>query len=155
MRAALGWKPFSADVDENLSERLARQSVLDRAELRVLILGSVLHREVGNAETMREQIAQLLELGARPSVTLQIVPDTPDVAGALGGAFAISMEGSADTAVFTDSTVQSGVHTEADVIARAVRVWDGLHASALPWTMTRELLEQAGERYERQRTELA
>jgi hypothetical protein len=86
---------------------------------------------------------------------LQIVPDTADVAGALGGAFAIAMEGSADTAVFTDSTVQSGVHTEADVIARAVRVWDGLHANALPWSMTRELLERAGEGYERQRAELA
>jgi len=155
MRAVLGWKPFSADVDGNLGERLARQSVLDRAEVRVLMLGSVLHREVGGAETMREQLAYLLELGARPSITLQIVPDTPDIAGALGGAFAIAMEGSADTAVFTDSTVQSGVHTEAEVIARAVRVWDGLHASALPWSMTRDLLERAGEGYERQGAELA
>jgi hypothetical protein len=150
MRAVLGWKPFSADVDHNLSERLARQSVLDRAELRVLILGSVISREVGDASVMYEQIAHLVELGERSSVVLQIVPDTSVIAGALGGAFAIATEGAADTAVFTDSTVQSSVYTDNDALARAVRVWDGLHANALPWIQTREQLVQAGERWKQQ-----
>jgi transcriptional regulator with XRE-family HTH domain len=54
-RAVVSWKPFSADIASNLSERLARQSVVDRAELRVLLLGSVLHREVGDAPVMSEQ----------------------------------------------------------------------------------------------------
>jgi transcriptional regulator with XRE-family HTH domain len=143
-RAVASWKPFSTTVDDTLSERLARQSVLDRAELRILILGSVLNREVGDASVMSEQIEHLLSLGARPSVTLQIVPDTPEVAGALGGAFAIATEGAADTAAYADSLVQSGVYTDADVIARAVSMFDHLRADALPWSQTREQLEQAG-----------
>src|ERR1700733_9768121 len=105
-RAVVSWKPFSAEVDSGLSERLARQSVLDRAELRILLLGSVLYREVGDAAVMSEQIDHLRNLGSRPSITIQIVPDTPDVAGALGGAFAIATEGAADVATYAESLVK-------------------------------------------------
>jgi len=108
-RAVLGWKPDSAGAEANLRTRLARQTVLDRAELRVVILGSVLHREVGDASVMVEQMEHLLAVGSRPSVMIQVVPDTPGVAGALGGAFAIATEGTADVAAYTDSIVKGGV----------------------------------------------
>jgi hypothetical protein len=152
-RALVTWKPFSAsDVDATLRERLARQSVLDHAELRVLILGSLLHRGVGNAQVMSEQIDHLLNLGARASVTLQIVPDTPDVAGALGGAFAIASQGTSDIAALADSLVQSTVHVESDLIERACLVFDGLRASALPWIQTREFLTEVGQTWKQQET---
>jgi transcriptional regulator with XRE-family HTH domain len=150
-RALVSWKPFSSDdTDARLNTRLARQSVLERAELRVLILGSVLNREVGDASVMSEQIAHLLNLGSRSSITIQLVPDTPDVAGALGGAFAIATEGAADTAAYADSLVQSGVYTDTSLISRAGRVWDGLRADALPWGQTRDLLGKAGEKWKTQ-----
>jgi transcriptional regulator with XRE-family HTH domain len=152
-RALTTWKPFSTDSDTRLAKRLARQSVLDQAELRVLILGSVLHREVGDASVMREQIDHLLSVGSRSSVTLQIVPDTPSVAGALGGAFAIATQGTSDIAVLADSLVQSSVHTESDLIERACLVFDGLRADALPWSMTRDLLVQAGEQWKTTKTD--
>jgi len=152
MRAVASWKPFSANVEANLASRLARQSVLDRAELRVLILGSVLHREVGNAQVMSEQTDHLLNLGERPNITVQIVPDIPAIAGALGGAFAIATQGTSDIAVLADSLVQSSVHIETDLIERALRVWDGLHAEAVSWSQTRDLLGQAGERWKQQTT---
>jgi hypothetical protein len=72
-RAVLAWKPESASAEVNLTNRLARQSVLDRAELRVVILESVLNREVGDAATMCEQVQHLLAVGSRPSVVLQVV----------------------------------------------------------------------------------
>jgi transcriptional regulator with XRE-family HTH domain len=146
-RSVAAWKPFSANVEMNLAKRLARQSVLDHAELRVLILGSVLYREVGNASVMTDQIEHLLTMGERPNITVQIVPDTPSVAGALGGPFAIATQGTSDIAVLADSLVQSSVHIETDLIERASLVWDGLHADALPWTQTREFFKEAGERY--------
>ncbi len=145
--AVLGWKPDSGSAEANLKTRLARQSVLDRAELRVVILGSVLNREVGDASVMCEQIEHLLTVGSRPSVMIQIVPDTPAVAGALGGAFAIATEETADVAAYTDSIVKGGVYTDPDLIARAARVFDGLRADALPWTQTQDLLRKAGERW--------
>jgi hypothetical protein len=146
-RAVLGWKPDSGSAEANLRTRLARQSVLDRAELRVVILGSVLSREVGDASVMCEQIEHLLAVGSRPSVMIQIVPDIPAVAGALGGAFAIATEETADVAAYTDSIVKGGVYTDPDLIARAARVFDGLRADALPWMQTQDLLRKAGERW--------
>jgi transcriptional regulator with XRE-family HTH domain len=149
-RAVLAFKPDSPDAEANLHTRLARQSVLDRASLRVLLLGSVLNRQVGDASVMCEQIDHLLAVGVHPSVTLQIVPDIPEVAGALGGAFAIATQGTADIAVYSESIVKGGVYTESDLITRAVRVWDGLRAEALPWTQTRVLLKEAGEQWKQQ-----
>lgn len=146
-RAVLGWKPDSASAEVNLKNRLARQSVLDRAELRVVILESVLYREVGGAATMCEQVQHLLAAGNRPSVMLQVVADTPSVAGALGGAFAIAAEGAADVAAYAESNIQGAVYTDPDLIARATRVFDGLRTDALPWTQTQDLLEKAGERW--------
>jgi hypothetical protein len=81
------------------------------------------------------------------SVTLQVVPDTPSVAGALGGAFAIATKGTSDIAALADSLVQSSVHTESDLIERACLVFDGLRADALPWSQTRESLTEAGIRW--------
>jgi Domain of unknown function (DUF5753) len=149
-RAVVSWKPFSAEVDSSISERLARQSVLDRAELRILLLGSVLYREVGDASVMSEQIDHLLNLGSRPSITIQIVPDTPDIAGALGGAFAIATEGATEVATYAESLVKGSVYTDTDLIARASRVWDGLHADAVSWSQTRDQLGQAGEKWKAQ-----
>jgi hypothetical protein len=115
--------------------------------VRVTILESVLYREVGDAATMCEQVQQLLSVGSRPSVMLQVVADTPAVAGALGGAFAIAAEGPEDVAAYAESNIQGTVHTDPDLIARAARVFDGLRADALPWTQTQDLLRKAGERW--------
>jgi transcriptional regulator with XRE-family HTH domain len=146
-RAVLGWKPDGASAEANLRVRLARQAVLDSADLRVVILGSVLNREVGDASVMCEQMEHLLAVGARPSVMIQVVPDVPGVAGALGGAFAIATEGTVDVAAYTDSTVMGGVYTDPDLVARAARVFDGVRADALPWSQTQDLLRKAGERW--------
>jgi transcriptional regulator with XRE-family HTH domain len=145
--AVLAWKPDSGGAAVNLRNRLARQSVLDRAELRVVLLESVLYREVGDAATMCEQVQRLITVGSRPSVMLQVVADTTAVAGALGGAFAIAAEGAADVAAYAESNIQGAVYTDPDLIARAARVFDGLRADALPWTQTQDLLRKAGERW--------
>jgi transcriptional regulator with XRE-family HTH domain len=148
-RGVLSWRPESADAEANLAERLARQGVLERAELRVLLLASVLDRVVGDAEVMAEQIEHLLVLGARPNITIQLLPDTPEVAGAIGGAFAIASEGASDIAAYTGSFIKGSVFTDTDLVARAVHVFDGLKAHALPLSQTREILTEAGERYAR------
>jgi hypothetical protein len=143
----LSWKPESASTEANLKNRLARQSVLERAELRAVILESVLYREVGDAAIMSEQIAHLLDVGGRPTVTLQVLPDTSPVAGALGGAFAIASQGAADVATYSESIVEGTVHTDPDLVARAVRLFDWLRAEALPWALTQDVLRKAGERW--------
>ena len=76
------------------------------------------------------------------------MPDAPDIAGALGGAFAIATEGTSDVAAHSGSAVSGTVHTEPDLITRAVKLFGGLQADALPWKQTREFLQEAGKRWE-------
>jgi transcriptional regulator with XRE-family HTH domain len=151
-RAVVNWKPESANAEAHLTDRLARQSVLERAELRVILLESVLHREVGNAEIMAEQIEHLLSVGSRPTVTVHILPDTPEVAGGLGGPFGIATEGATDVAAYTGSSVKGSVFADTELVAKAVRLFDGLRADALPWNQTRDILMKAGEAWKAKTT---
>lgn len=146
-RAALSWKPESASVDDNLRDRMDRQSVLDRCELRVVLLSSALERQVGERAVMTEQLDHLVNLGERPTITIQVLPDTPEVAGGIGGAFAVASEGSADVAAFVGSVVRGSVFTDAPYVARAVRLFDALRADALPWRQTIDELKRIGERW--------
>jgi transcriptional regulator with XRE-family HTH domain len=83
---------FPGDSDEDLERRvdlrLRRQALLDRPDaptLWVVMEESVLHRVIGGAEVMRQQIDRLLEAAELPGVTLDILPFT---VGAHVGAFA-------------------------------------------------------------------
>lgn len=65
------------EIERRTAVRLARQLVLsDEAPLRLWALTdeTVLHRQVGGAEIMREQLHYLTEVTGLPHVTLQVVP---------------------------------------------------------------------------------
>jgi Domain of unknown function (DUF5753) len=66
-------------------------AILDRAdppELLAVLDEAVLHRQVGSAKIMGDQLAYLGEMSRRPAVTIQIVPaDVRTHAGLLGGFF--------------------------------------------------------------------
>jgi transcriptional regulator with XRE-family HTH domain len=83
---------FPNDSDEDLERRvdlrLRRQSLLERPDaptLWVVMEEAVLHRLIGGAAVMREQIDRLLQAAELPNVTIDMVPFT---AGAHVGAFA-------------------------------------------------------------------
>ncbi|MFC4034356.1 helix-turn-helix domain-containing protein [Streptomyces polygonati] len=83
---------FPRDSEEELQRRvelrLRRQSLLDKQDaptLWVVMEEAVLHRLIGGADTMREQIDRLLEAAELPNVTIDILPFS---VGAHVGAFA-------------------------------------------------------------------
>jgi hypothetical protein len=64
-------------VAERVAGRLARQAVLDRDDLPlfwVLLDENVLHREIGDAKIMRDQLAHLAGMARRPNITVQVIP---------------------------------------------------------------------------------
>jgi transcriptional regulator with XRE-family HTH domain len=146
-RSVLSWKPNSDGMEDNLRERLERQSIVNRAELRVLVLSSVLDREIAEAAVMTEQLDHLLNIASRTTVTLQIVPDTPAVAGALGGAFGIATEGNSDVAAYSGSLVNGSVHTDPELITRAVRLFDALRGEALTWRASVDQMTESRQRW--------
>lgn len=71
-----------------LDTRLKRQEPLegpDPLRLHALLDEAVLHREIGGPDVLREQLAHLLVVAARPNITLQVVPFTAGSYGSMNG----------------------------------------------------------------------
>jgi transcriptional regulator with XRE-family HTH domain len=65
------------EIQRQVALRMERQQVLDREQpplLWVVIDETVLHRPIGGAEVMREQIEYLVEAASHPNVRLQVMP---------------------------------------------------------------------------------
>jgi transcriptional regulator with XRE-family HTH domain len=65
------------EINDRVEVRLARQQVLtgpDPLRLSVVIDEAALHRPAGSEETMRRQMAHLLETAELPRITLQVIP---------------------------------------------------------------------------------
>lgn len=50
---------------------------------------AVLHREVGGAKVMHDQLVHLVEMSERPNVTVEVIPDTSGAHSGLPGAVAV------------------------------------------------------------------
>jgi transcriptional regulator with XRE-family HTH domain len=91
-KVALAGLP-DADLDLFVELRQQRQQILLRDEaaldLHVIIEEPVIYRPVGGPELMREQLAHLIEVADRPSVTIQILPLTVGIHPAIAGSFAL------------------------------------------------------------------
>ncbi|MER5624233.1 helix-turn-helix transcriptional regulator [Streptosporangium sp. NPDC002544] len=77
-------------VDRHVQARLMRQEILFRENpptLLALIDEAALRKSIGGAEVMREQISHLIEMAARPNITIQVVPDSAGAHPALEGSF--------------------------------------------------------------------
>jgi hypothetical protein len=74
-------------VAERLAARLARQSVLERTYpplLWVLLDENVLHRHVGGATMMQDQMTHLAAMARRPNITVQLIPREESHVGLTG-----------------------------------------------------------------------
>ena len=91
--ARLGHPAGSADeIKRRVSLQLTRQAVLSRptlASLWLVLDEAALRRPVGSPEVMRGQLGHLIEVGARPNISLQVIPLTRGGHAAVGGAFTI------------------------------------------------------------------
>jgi hypothetical protein len=79
-------------VAERVIARLSRQAVLERVDppiLWVLLDENVLHREIGGARIMRDQMTHLSTMARRPNITVQVIPQVGAHVG-LTGAFAMA-----------------------------------------------------------------
>ncbi|MEV4379055.1 helix-turn-helix transcriptional regulator [Streptosporangium sp. NPDC049644] len=77
-------------IDRHVQARLLRQEILFRENpptLLALIDEAALRKSIGGAEVMREQISHLIEMAARPNITIQVVPDSAGAHPALEGSF--------------------------------------------------------------------
>ncbi|WP_262401990.1 helix-turn-helix domain-containing protein [Actinomadura sp. CNU-125] len=83
------------EVERRVAARAARRQALlgrdDPPEIHVVMDESVVRRQVGGRDVMREQLAVLVEAGRLPNVTLQVLPFTYGAHAGVEGEFVILM----------------------------------------------------------------
>lgn len=129
--------PAELDIDEierRVKIRAERQRILegdDPVRLFAVIDEAALHRTVGGSEVMRAQLKHLVEMAARPNITLQVIPFDAGPHPATGGRFTIiSFPGQDPDAVYIE-TIGGELLIESEGVTQYRRVFRRLNADAL------------------------
>jgi transcriptional regulator with XRE-family HTH domain len=145
-RAILSLRPGcdSDDLDTQVAARLARQSILERAQLWCVLDEGVLHRDIGGTKTMQAQLDRLAGLAGHPRVTIQVIPGSYGHAGLLGGFVLADLDGQPPMVYL--ETAAEGQPTDSPAVAAHVSLrFDKLRSEALPWSASRDLIRKVAE----------
>ena len=129
-RAVIGRLTPWLDVDEEVTLRLNRQTVLQRAEVRAVIEQSVIERPVGSVDVHLEQLTRLLCLPQ--NVSVQVIPTMAGPHQGLAGPLAIMDFDNGRTLVQADGRVQGEIYDSRQEVRRAVRAYNAIVATAMP-----------------------
>ena len=136
-------------IEALVTVRLERAAILDRADppdVVALIDELVLHRLIGSAEIMHEQLLHVAELAGRPYVCVQVVPTAAGAVAGLSGAVNLaSGDGSPDVlhndAVPEGYTIEVGSAAEARSRVRGAGVaFERMRGHAMPRVQSRDLI---------------
>ncbi|MEV4055711.1 helix-turn-helix transcriptional regulator [Amycolatopsis sp. NPDC049688] len=123
-----------AEVEGLVSARLTRQLILSRrnaASVELMVDEMVLHRPIGDSETMRAQLHHLLLLGRRSNVTFRVVPFAAGAHPGLRGPFVILQFASEPSLVHVESRGTSSFLEEDHHVAMVKAAWREICAIAL------------------------
>ena len=123
-------------IDRQVDLRMARQRRLDEEpalDLWVIHDEAVIRRAVGGPEVMRGQLSRLLEVGARPGMTLQVLPFESGAHAGLRGPFSIlEFPDRTDSRIAHVESVGGFIYMEKEREVRACSdAFDRLRAAAL------------------------
>lgn len=136
--------PDEEALSQQVKIRLERQSILaDGTEMAYVLSESVLRRMVGGPDTMRNQMARLVELGQRPQVTIQVLPFAAQTYAVSSFSFVILRfdQDSASDVIYTENFTDADYLDRADLVRSYTRLWDDLRAAALGPVESRLLIE--------------
>jgi transcriptional regulator with XRE-family HTH domain len=109
------------ELDELVSARMERQAIFERPQppsLWVILDQAVLHRCIGSAKIMQDQLAHLARTAGRPNVTIQVVPAEVGAHVGLLGGFAIASFDGAPATVYMESPDQGQTTELPSVVAK-------------------------------------
>jgi hypothetical protein len=149
-RALLDQQQLTTDETERERRRqvrIARQRCLTDdppLALWAILDESVLHRQVGGGVVMREQLRHLVEMSAKPNVTIQILPYSEGAhAGMLGSVAILEFAEEIHSPVAYVETLAGDVYLERDADMKRVMVaYTHLNASALSPAKSRNLITE-------------
>ncbi|HEV2780091.1 MAG TPA: helix-turn-helix transcriptional regulator [Actinophytocola sp.] len=145
-------KRTKQQIDNEVEVRLIRQRRLtdeeNPLELVAIVDEAALRREVGGPRTVHEQLRQLVEAAAWPTVTLQVIPFRDGAHSGMDGAFTlVSFPEPSDPELLYVEHTAGALHIEdADAIRAAKLAFDQLRTEALSPADSVALIERiAGE----------
>ncbi|WP_026415986.1 helix-turn-helix domain-containing protein [Actinomadura oligospora] len=118
-------------TESSLQARLKRQETLvrDPAPMACFILDeSVLHRQVGTREVMKDQLTYLYEVSSREKICLQIAPTA--YYRSVSGSFCIATQDDRDEAAYAASAFGGETSEEAEHLALVNEAFANLQARA-------------------------
>jgi hypothetical protein len=134
-----------ADIETDVSDRIARQWILTRdvpppPRLWVLIDEGILYRPVAAVAVMRDQLDHLIAMSQLPNVTIQVVPYAAGGHTGLLGAFILADLTPTQSIVFLDDPSGGRVAEDAPVVSDMALLFDALRSDALPKVASRDLI---------------
>jgi transcriptional regulator with XRE-family HTH domain len=139
-------------VSERVEVRLTRQAVLSRVEdpleLTAVLDEAGLRRQVAGPEVMREQLTHLVEMSARPNITLQVLPFGKGSHPAMAGGFTIlRFPGVIESGVVYLDNMTSDIFIESEAEVHHYRLaFDRLRELALPPQQSVTLITEIADR---------
>src|ERR1700761_3060402 len=136
-------------ADELVAARLARQSILDRADpphVVAVLDESVLHRLIGSPAIMADQLGHLAGISERPSISVEVVPASTGANAGLSGGFQLaSSDGVPD--VLNMSGVEDVTAESRSILRKAAVIFDHVRGDALPRKASRALILEAADQW--------
>jgi len=142
------WRLADGDeLDQLVRGRMERQLIFERPDppsLWVIVDEGVLHRRIGGAKIMYDQLAHLADMAGRPNITVQVVSAEIGAHVGLLGGFAIAIVDGAGI-VYMESPDQGQTTQTPSVVANVSAAFDMLRAEALPRATSRDLIRRVAE----------
>lgn len=126
-------------VDELVTARLERQSVIGRVPVTMIIGQHVLYRLVGSPAVMAEQCGYLANVAERPGTALHVLPDGVNMG--VWGAFDIATGDS--TITVRMSGIEDVTSTDRDLVSKAAVAFERILGAALPRAGSLALIRSA------------
>ncbi|CAL9450012.1 XRE family transcriptional regulator [Streptomyces sp. DH-12] len=138
-----------AEIERLVDIRMKRQEILTRPDpprLWAILDESVIRRVVGSPETMKEQLARLLEANESPHITLQVLPFSKGAHSAALGSFVIlgGTESALDV-VYVDFHTGSLFLEKEEELQRYRLAFEYLRAQALDMEASSSLIQRVYE----------
>ncbi|MGX1853299.1 Scr1 family TA system antitoxin-like transcriptional regulator [Streptomyces sp. NPDC055299] len=134
-----------AELATKVRHRLARQDVLKGSsppDFSAIICESVIRRNVGGPEVMREQLAALLTHGTRPTTVLQVLPLSAGTHGLMDGSMSILTTDDGQPVIYTEGIRSGAIIDEPSAVRNLSRSYDVLTASALSRDASARMIRQ-------------
>ncbi|SCG52228.1 hypothetical protein GA0070560_107135 [Micromonospora halophytica] len=137
------FEPSPEAVERRVAVRMQRQELITSGKLRLVAVldEAVLHRKIGGAEIMADQLAALLDAGKHWNVTVQVIPFREGAYASMLSSFHILNFGNGPGVVYVEG-ITGDLYAEGEDVRRCTVIFNSLRGAALSPTDSTAMIEE-------------